>query len=226
MIKTNIFITLEIYQRFVIIWGIFIQEKQLDLSKNREFYGILTCWFPSLSPWLHSSLEIQKASQWISAASGGCRIGLEPPKVHHQRIVIIWLIWEFPGNPHPQGLSLAWVRAHSLQTAFYLRALVKKKSGNCLTLQLPKTTIIVEGKRNWPKNWKEKLRNVHNRDFEKLRQKATHTCRAVLMPRKGLRRLSAPLLTDLGALHRKEVKTKAKLWTTCQSTECVSQLDK
>lgn len=51
--KINIFGTLEFNERLVT--GVFIQEKQLNFSKNSELCGILT--FPPSSPQLCSSLE-------------------------------------------------------------------------------------------------------------------------------------------------------------------------
>lgn len=53
--KINIFGTLEFNERLVT--GVFIQEKQLNFSKNSELCGILTCARPIPCSPAHKSLE-------------------------------------------------------------------------------------------------------------------------------------------------------------------------
>ena len=48
VIRINFFITLEINQRLTILQETFIQEKWLNLSKQNELCGILTCPIPIL----------------------------------------------------------------------------------------------------------------------------------------------------------------------------------
>ena len=52
-----VFRTLKINQRLVVIWETFIEEKQLNISKNNKFYSILTCLFLILFPQICSNLE-------------------------------------------------------------------------------------------------------------------------------------------------------------------------
>ena len=51
------------------MWRVFIQEKCLNLSKNREFCGILTCLLPISSPQLHGSLENKRPYNYGSCAN-------------------------------------------------------------------------------------------------------------------------------------------------------------
>jgi len=65
----------------------FIQEKQLNLSKNSELCGILTCPPPVCLPHLHSSLE-------NLAAGGGGRKEVLPPTINSQKIITVWPVPE------------------------------------------------------------------------------------------------------------------------------------
>ena len=66
------------------MWRVFIQEKCLNLGKNREFCGILTCLLSISSPQLHGktdSFATTVTVQTISlAATRADRAGLEIPK--------------------------------------------------------------------------------------------------------------------------------------------------
>lgn len=55
-----VFRTLKINQRLVVIWETFIEEKQLNISKNNKFYSILTCLFLIVFPQVCSNLENQQ----------------------------------------------------------------------------------------------------------------------------------------------------------------------
>lgn len=53
----SLFWTQIIHQRVAITWGVFSQGEWLNLGKNSEFYGILTCPFPSIFPQRSAALE-------------------------------------------------------------------------------------------------------------------------------------------------------------------------
>lgn len=55
--KFNVFRTLEINQRLITVQEMLIQEKQLNLSKNSEFRGILPCPIPIPLSQLQESFE-------------------------------------------------------------------------------------------------------------------------------------------------------------------------
>lgn len=50
IVKINFVITLEANQKLSAVWEGFAQEKWLNLGKNRELYGFLTCPSPFPSP--------------------------------------------------------------------------------------------------------------------------------------------------------------------------------
>lgn len=79
--KINFFRTLEINQSLSTIQELFIQEKWLNLSKNHELYGILTCSLPSSVVALKTnSFTITVVAKTGNlAATGGGKIGLKVP---------------------------------------------------------------------------------------------------------------------------------------------------
>ena len=54
IVKINFLRSLEIQQRLATIWEAFTQEKQLNLSKNTELCGVLTC---------HVSISLSQAAK-------------------------------------------------------------------------------------------------------------------------------------------------------------------
>ena len=81
IVRINFFRTLEINQTLAAIWGAFIQEKHLNLSKNSKLCGILICLTPISPPQLCRSLENKQPTITVKtrglAATKGNRIGLE-----------------------------------------------------------------------------------------------------------------------------------------------------
>lgn len=108
-----------------------IQEKWLNLSKNSELCGILTCPIPN--PFLPSLLVVALKIYTVAITmrnSSLAAIGKENetgtlPKPNSQRIVIICPIWSSPGKFHSQGFSLFDLTQSLLSTnriplSFYL----------------------------------------------------------------------------------------------------------
>ena len=122
--QINFFRTLKISQRPTTICRMFIEMKWINLSKNSDLCGLLTCLVP-----FHyvSCLEVtwkaiahnhgekkQPNSRW--RWQNGVRAISKPS---NERIVIIWPIVWFLGTPHMQGcLYFIWLWACPLQTAF------------------------------------------------------------------------------------------------------------
>lgn len=67
-----------------------IEEKRLNLGKNSEVFGIITCFIPTHAPQFYSSLEDEQPEITVKtsnlATTGEGRIGSEP---HSPRTVIV-----------------------------------------------------------------------------------------------------------------------------------------
>lgn len=96
--RINVFTTLEIHQKHATLSGMFILEKQMNLSRKSERCGILTglilmLFYPTL--WVALIMESLQL-QWKPAAwqlPEGAERRCTSVKFHSQGNVIIWPVW-------------------------------------------------------------------------------------------------------------------------------------
>lgn len=157
-VKINFFRTLKNHQRFATIQVAVIQEEWLDLSKNSEFCGFLTCAHHPL-PSSSVALGTNRLTTTVSVKNNS-QVATERRK---------W-VQSFPEAPFPdnchylpclaklhfQGLSLFdLIRVCFLWRALPTVYLLNTISGNCLISQLPEDILTVGANKRLTKVFKK-----------------------------------------------------------------------
>lgn len=146
MAKINFFRTLEISQKLPTIWGVFIQEKLLNLIKQDLWHYNLNC---SHLPLFRSAVTLKTtslANMVLVKSSCLATTGQVSPylellkKSHSQNTVPIWPVLQLPWKAPFAGIVITspWLelRTCSVGKAVSPGPLLKTIKGTCLTYQL------------------------------------------------------------------------------------------
>ena len=202
IVEINFYRALKVNQKLATIPRSINSRKMAESQWERR--ALWHSELPYIQPPFPNCLHSLKTNS-LKSANGDltATMSVVSPKLYSQKFVMIWPVWQLPGesvseeNPYSQGLSLFDLTQFSHSEQLVPQGICRKP-----VTRLPEAVIIVGANKKRTKKLKRRnwgmgcpQGNMKSSDIVLGIQKATYMCRAVCTLRKDLRRLSHLWLT-------------------------------